>query len=455
VSDPTSRRLQAATFLLLALATLAVARAAPFPTDERGFPTLAPLIERVNPAVVNISVTARGPSMQNPLLRDPFFRRFFDFPEPPPRQSVGSGVIVDARRGYVLTNHHVIENAEEVLVTLQDRRQVRAELIGSDPPTDIALLQIDTDGLTELPFGDSDRLRVGDFVVAIGNPFGLAQTVTWGIVSALGRSGLNVEGYEDFIQTDASINPGNSGGALLDLAGKLVGINTAIIAPGGGNVGIGFAVPSNMAHAVMEQLIAYGEVQRGVLGILIQNLTPDLAEALGIDVDRGAVISQVQPNSSAEAAGLKPGDVVVAVDGREVTSATDLRNRIGLLRVGETVELTILRDGERKLVRVRIGEAETVALQDPETVPQLNGAVIRAMDESHPLHGEVEGVAVANVEAGSPAWRNGLREGDVIVGVNRRRVTSVEEFKQALGRTRRALALDIIRGNTRLFLVIR
>jgi len=443
----------AATLLLIALSASA---ALPGLAGER--PTLAPLLERVTPAVVNIAVTNRVPAAGNPLLMDPFFRRFFDLPERAPmrpRQSAGSGVIVDAGNGYVLTNHHVIEGAESITVTLKDRRSLEARLIGSDPGTDIALLQIEAADLTELPIGDSDRLAVGDFVIAIGNPFGLGQTVTSGIVSALGRSGLNIEGYEDFIQTDASINPGNSGGALVDLDGTLVGINTAIIGPSGGNVGIGFAVPVNMARAVMDQLVRYGEVRRGRLGIGIQDVTPDLAEAMGLEAARGAVVNQVEPDSPAEEAGLEPGDVVVAVDGREIRDAADLRNRVGLLPVGEDVEVTVLRDGERRTVRARIRKAEAQRVTGGESRDALRGAVFETLGEDHPLHGRVQGAVVAAVEPGSPAARNGLRPGDVIVAVNRRPVRSAGEFERAVAGAGRVLALDVVRGNARLFLVIR
>lgn len=268
--------------------------------------SLADVLETITPAVVNIAVKSRDPAESNPLYNDPFFRRYFNLPEQRQRMSAGSGVIVDADKGYILTNHHVVANAGEIAVTLKDRRRFTAELVGSDQATDIALLRIDAKRLTALPFGDSARLRVGDTVVAIGNPFGLGQTVTSGIVSALGRSGINVEGYEDFIQTDASINPGNSGGALVTADGRLVGINTAIIAPAGGNVGIGFAVPVGMASAVMKQLIEHGEVRRGRIGVAVQDLTPDLAEALGISETHGAVVGSVDRDSPAARAVFRP-----------------------------------------------------------------------------------------------------------------------------------------------------
>ena len=331
--------------------------AAALPLGAVGGGTIAPMLEQVTPAVVNISVLSQAPQAENPLLRDPFFRRFFNLPDQMPQGrpqvSAGSGVIVDAANGYVVTNSHVVENAQEIAVTLKDRRRLRAKLIGRDAATDIALLQIKAESLTALPLGDSDRAKVGDFVVAIGNPFGLGQTVTSGIVSALGRSGLKIEGYEDFIQTDASINPGNSGGALVNFQGELIGINTAIIGPAGGSVGIGFAVPVTIVRSVMEQLREYGEVRRGRLGVAIQDLTPDLAESLNLKGDEGALISKIERGSPADSGGLRSGDVVVAVDGRSIRSATDFRNRIGLLRVGTPVQLTVVRNGGQKSVTVR------------------------------------------------------------------------------------------------------
>ncbi|MDR6769613.1 Do family serine endopeptidase [Azospirillum sp. BE72] len=331
--------------------------AAALPLGAVGGGTIAPMLEQVTPAVVNISVLSQAPQAENPLLRDPFFRRFFNLPDQMPQGrpqvSAGSGVIVDAANGYVVTNSHVVENAQEIAVTLKDRRRLRAKLIGRDAATDIALLQIKAESLTALPLGDSDRAKVGDFVVAIGNPFGLGQTVTSGIVSALGRSGLKIEGYEDFIQTDASINPGNSGGALVNFQGELIGINTAIIGPAGGSVGIGFAVPVTIVRSVMEQLREYGEVRRGRLGVAIQDLTPDLAESLNLKGDEGALIAKIERGSPADSGGLRSGDVVVAVDGRAIRSATDFRNRIGLLRVGTPVQLTVVRNGGQKSVTVR------------------------------------------------------------------------------------------------------
>lgn len=340
---------------------------APSPDAGDDVPTLAPLVKQVTPGVVNIATTGRVRVEDSPLfndpsfrrfLEDPRFRRFFSLPELPQERethSIGSGVIVDAPGGYVLTNHHVIENADEILVTLKDGRSGNAEVIGSDRQTDIAVLQIEVSDLSALPLGDSDRLEVGDYVVAIGNPFGLGQTVTLGIVSALGRSGLGIEAYEDFIQTDAPINPGNSGGALVDLRGRLVGINTAIVGPTGGNVGIGFAIPINMARLAMDQIIEFGEVRRGRLGIIIQDLTPDLARGLRLEALAGALIAEVLEGSPAQQAGLEPGDVIVAVDGEDVRSVADLRNKIGFKQVGDRVVLQTLRRGEERTVTLAIG----------------------------------------------------------------------------------------------------
>jgi len=337
---------------------------APIPElGEAPMQSLAPILNRITPGVVGISV--RGLVREdNPLLQDPLFRRFFNMQQQPierETQATGSGVIVDAAQGYVLTNSHVVDNATSIEVTTKDNRHLKAKLIGRDPETDIAVLQIPSGNLTAVPMGDSDRLQVGDFVLAIGNPFGLGQTVTSGIVSALGRSNLGIEGYEDFIQTDASINPGNSGGPLADLQGRIVGINTAILAPGGGNIGIGFAVPINMARQVMDQLVHYGEIRRGRIGVAIQDLTPDIAQALGTSQTQGAVIARVEPGSPAERAGLRTNDLVVAVNGVPMRSGTELRNRVGLSRIGDEVELTVDRGGSQRTVTVRIEPATTTA----------------------------------------------------------------------------------------------
>ena len=448
---------RSAVVLALALGAASASAQWPFPLNEDGKPTLAPLLERVTPAVVNISVAAPPQAAPNPLLQDPFFRRFFDVPQRPrsrPRQSAGSGVILDAERGHILTNHHVVNGAQRISVNLPDRRSFEAELLGSDPGTDIALLKIEADGLTAIELGDSERLKVGDFVVAIGNPFGLGQTVTWGIVSALGRTGINRGGFEDFIQTDASINPGNSGGALVDLGGRLVGINTAIVSPAGGNVGIGFAVPTAMASEVVAQLIEHGEVRRGRLGVFIQDVTPSVAEALGLETDTGALVTQVEPGSAAEDAGISPGDVIVEVDGRAVEGSSDLRNIIGMLRRGEEVKVAIVSEGARSEVDVTIGLTARELIAESGSVDKLKGAEFQELEPSHPKHGVVKGVVVARVEPGSPAQRNGLRQGDVVLAVNRTPVNSVPEFAEAVRSSKAALALNILRGDARLFVVI-
>jgi len=318
--------------------------------------TLAPVARAVTPAVVNIA-TRVVERVDNPLLQDPQFRQFFGIPDEAVRretQSAGSGVIVDAEKGYVLTNNHVVEKATEIEVTTKDGRRFRAELVGRDPETDIAVLKIKPDRLTAIPLGNSDSLEVGDFVLAIGNPFGLGQTVTSGIVSALGRTGLGIEGYEDFIQTDASINPGNSGGALVTLDGRLIGINTAILAPKGGNVGIGFAVPISMVRQVMAQIVETGEVRRGRIGVAVQDLTPELSEALGSPQSEGAVIGKVEENSPAARSGLARGDVVTAVNGVRIRSAAQLRNAIGLTPVGREISLSYERKGVADTARARV-----------------------------------------------------------------------------------------------------
>ncbi len=332
-------------------------------------PSLAPMLARITPGVVNIAVRGKVRE-QNPLLQDPFFRRFFNLPQNQQTQeretqSTGSGVIVDAARGYVLTNGHVVENATRIEVTTKDNRRLTAKLIGRDADTDVAVLQIPATNLVAVPMGDSDRLLVGDFVIAIGNPFGLGQTVTSGIVSALGRSGLDIGENEDFIQTDASINPGNSGGPLVNLQGECVGINTAILAPGGGNIGIGFAAPINMARSVMDQIVRHGEVKRGRIGVAIQELTPDLAQSMKTSHATGAVIARVDPGSPAERAGLHGGDLVIAVNGVPVRGGTQLRNTIGLTRIGEKVDLTIDRRGSEYKVAVNVEAAAAAAATPP------------------------------------------------------------------------------------------
>jgi len=443
--------------LFLSAAALCNAQAQPAPaTDARGLPTLAPLVNEVTPAVVNISVVTRAPVESNPLFRDPFFRRFFGTPERQQReQAAGSGVIVDAARGLVLTNNHVIKDAERAIVTLKDRRQFNAKLVGTDPGTDIAVLQIEAANLSALKIGDSDNLQVGDYVLAIGNPFGIGQTVTSGIVSALGRSGLSVEGYEDFIQTDASINPGNSGGALVNLRGELVGINTAIIGPSGGNVGIGFAVPSNMARAVMNQIVRYGEVRRGRLGIEMADLTQELSKKLGVNTLDGALIAAVQAGSPADKSGLREGDVVTALNSRPIRNAAELRARLGLTPVGEEVEMRVQRGGAMRAVRTRI-VAPDVSTGDGQTVAQLPGLRVIDIERGSPLFQRMGGggLVVSAVEQKSAAWVAGFRPGDIIYAVNRRRVQSAAELQTAL-RGAQVYAVSLLRGDFNLTIMLR
>jgi serine protease DegQ len=424
------------------------------PAASASLPTLAPMLERVTPAVVNIAVVSRAPAQDNPLYGDPNFRRFFKLPEQQQqaRMSAGSGVIVDAAKGYVLTNHHVVDGGTEISVTLKDGRQLAAKLVGSDKETDIALLQIEAKNLAAIEIGDSNTLKVGDYVVAIGNPFGLGQTVTSGIVSALGRSGLNIEGYEDFIQTDASINPGNSGGALVSLDGKLIGVNTAILSPAGANVGIGFAVPSNMAASVMSQLATQGKVERGRLGIGIQDLTPVIAEALRLGDQRGALIANVERGSPADAAGLKAGDVVTATNGRAVHGATDLRNRIGLTPAGSKISLTVKRGGDEKVIEVTIA-AEYRSPADLSGTP-LDGATMRDASGQEAQQTGGFGVVVEKVESGSAAARAGLRDGDLILAVNRTPVATVADLQRATAARPAILALELVRHGAGLLLVV-
>ena len=457
----TTQRPLLSTVLLALSLTVAlpspVRAALPAALDGQPLPTLAPMLEQATPAVVNIATESRVALRRNPLLDDPFFRHFFNIPDQPRErkgQSVGSGVVVDAQRGYVITNHHVIDGAEKITVTLSNGRQLTAKVIGSDPESDVAVIQIPRGDLTALPLADSQRVRVGDFVVAIGNPFGLSQTVTSGIVSALGRTGLGIQGYEDFIQTDASIIPGYSGGALVILRGELIGINTAIIAPGGGNVGIGFAIPSNMVSRLMNQIIAHGSVRRGQLGVSVQDLTPDLARAFNIPADQGAVIAQVSPRSAAARAGLKEGDVVLRINDRTIRDGSSLRNAIGLLDVGEAVRLDILRDGQPLTLNAKVGEYVPAKADGDDIDPRLAGAFFEDIGPNSPLFGKVQGILVAKVESGSPAARAGLRPNDIITTLNRQQVSSTDELRRTAG-SGDALLVNLIRGRGELLLVLR
>jgi Do/DeqQ family serine protease len=444
---------------ILATAVIAPSAPAAMPAmvGDTPVPSLSPIVKKVSPAVVNIATrgTIRDRGPQNPLLDDPFFRRFFDVPPDSgprerPFQSAGSGVIFDAKAGYIVTNAHVVENASEITVTLQDGRDLKAEVVGSDEPSDVAVLKVKSDGsLVQIGLGDSAKVEVGDFVLAIGNPFGLQHTVTSGIISGLSRSGINPDGYEDFIQTDASINPGNSGGALVNLRGELIGINTAILSRSGGNIGIGFAIPVNMAHSVMDQLIKYGSVKRGQLGVSMYTVTPDIAHSLGLANAVGALVSQVIDGSPAEKAGIHTGDVITSVNGLPVKSNSELRNSIGLMRVGDKVEIGLLRDG--KPLKVTAVIADTNATTQATPAESIHKAFEGATLADAPDGG---GALVKSVEPGSAAAQSGLRNNDVIVGANRGRVTNLQQLKER-AKGNAVLVLEVRRGNGILIIPLR
>jgi serine protease Do/serine protease DegQ len=414
-------------------------------------PSLAPMLEDSMPAVVNISTTTNINQQENPLYRDPFFRHFFQLPNQPRRKrinSLGSGVIINKNQGYILTNNHVIDKADEIIVNLTDGRQLTATLIGKDPEADVAVIQVPADNLTELPIADSDKLRVGDFVVAIGNPFGLGQTVTSGIISALGRTGLGIEGYEDFIQTDASINPGNSGGALVNLRGELIGINTAILAPSGGNVGIGFAIPTNMAMTIKNSLVKHGKVHRGLLGVTTQDLNHELVKAFELENNKGALISRIQANSAADRAGLEPGDIILAVNGRKIKNSYAIRNIVGLLAIGSEIEIEILRNKQRKIISAVIGKPQRPQIVGKQLHARLKGTLLSDTPKD-----QIEGILIEKIKSTSYAWKAGLRPGDIIVSANQYRTRNLNELKSVVN-PRRELLINIQRGREAFFLVL-
>ena len=425
-------------------------------------PSLAPMIERVSPAVVNISVSG-SVKVENPLAQDEFLRRFFDFDDKQGGrrevEAAGSGVIVDAKKGYILTNHHVVENADKITVTLADNRSLSAKVVGSDEGSDLALLQVKDTTLVQMAFGDSSRLRVGDYVVAIGNPFGFSNTVTSGIVSALGRSGINREAYEDFIQTDASINPGNSGGALVNLKGELVGVNSAIISRSGGNIGIGFAIPVNMARSIMDQLITYGSVSRGLLGVNISDITPEIAETYGLHDNSGALVANVAPNSSAEHAGVQINDVIVGINEHRIRDSGSLKATIGLLRPGEHVVVDVIRDGKEMKINAVLGEVTAApAARSTEPDEEEGAAPLDPAFEGAELAdnetGKLPGLLVERVDPGSPAAERGLRPGDVITKVNRMRVHNLGEAKRVVEGAR-SIILEVQRGSRNQLILMR
>ncbi|NLS43036.1 serine endoprotease DegQ [BEV proteobacterium] len=440
----------------LALSSFPTAQAAlPAVMEGQQLPSLAPMLEKVLPAVISVHV--EGKQTQRQRVPEEF--KFFFGPNAPsgkqnsrPFEGLGSGVIIDAAKGYVLTNNHVINNADKIRVQLNDGREYNAKLLGRDEQSDIALLQLnDAKNLQEVKIADSDQLRVGDFAVAVGNPFGLGQTATSGIISALGRSGLNLEGLENFIQTDASINRGNSGGALVNLNGELIGINTAILAPGGGNIGIGFAIPSNMAQNLAQQLIEFGEVKRGLLGIKGSEMTADMAKAFKVEAQRGAFVSEVLPKSAAAKAGIKAGDVLTSLDGKPINSFAELRAKIGTTAPGKTVKIGLLHEGKPLELSVVLDNNTSAATSAESLSPALQGASLangQAKDGS-------KGVQIEDVTKDTPAARVGLQKGDIIVGVNRERVENITQLRKILESKPSVLALNVVRGKETIYLLLR
>ncbi|MCW8332691.1 DegQ family serine endoprotease [Vibrio paucivorans] len=427
----------------------------PLSVDGQQLPSLAPMLEKVTPAVVSIAV--EGTQVSRQQLPEQF-RYFFgpDFPseqvQERPFRGLGSGVIIDAKKGHIVTNYHVINGAEKIRVKLHDGREYDAELIGGDQLSDIALLKLETaKNLTQISVADSNKLRVGDFTVAIGNPFGLGQTVTSGIVSALGRSGLNLENFENFIQTDAAINSGNSGGALVNLNGELIGINTAILGPNGGNVGIGFAIPSNMMKNLTEQIKEFGEVKRGMLGVQGGEITSELAEALGYESSKGAFVSQVVPDSAADEAGLEAGDIIVSINGKKINTFGELRAKVATLGAGKEITLGVIRDGKSKTFDVTLGEQLTNKTSADKLHEGLAGAELTNTTDSD----KVQGVKVTSVEDGSNAQAYQLEANDIIIGVNRKRVKNLADFRSIIDKKPGILALNIQRGDRTIYLVIR
>ncbi|AJI82606.1 serine endoprotease [Yersinia enterocolitica] len=445
-------------------------------SSSQQLPSLAPMLEKVMPSVVSINVEGSA-QVSNAGGIPPQFQQFFGDDSPfcqdgspfqgspmcqggpgsrggaPSKQdfrALGSGVIIDAAKGYVVTNNHVVDNATKINVKLSDGRSYEAKVIGKDPRTDIALLQLkDAKNLTAIKIADSDQLRVGDYTVAIGNPYGLGETVTSGIVSALGRSGLNVENYENFIQTDAAINRGNSGGALINLNGELIGINTAILAPDGGNIGIGFAIPSNMVKNLTSQMVEFGQVKRGELGIMGTELNSELAKAMKVDAQKGAFISQVLPKSAAAKAGIKAGDVIVSMNGKAINSFAGFRAEIGTLPVGSKMTLGLLRDGKPVNVEVTLEQSSQTQVDSGNLYTGIEGAELSNSD----VNGK-KGVKVDSVKPGTAAARIGLKKGDVIMGVNQQPVQNLGELRKILDTKPSVLALSIQRGDTSLYLLM-
>lgn len=417
--------------------------------------SLAPMIEKVSPSVVNIRSQIKVSDLEAYLrMQKQKQKHGKSGPIPDKAMSVGSGVIIDAAKGYILTNAHVIDEAQAVIVTLSDGRHYNAKIIGLDKPSDIALLQIQAKNLTQIHISDSNNLKVGDIVAAIGNPFGLSQTVTSGIVSALGRTSLGIENYENFIQTDTSINPGNSGGALINTQGQLVGINTAILAPNQGNIGIGFAIPSNMAMSVMQQLIQYGNVRRGALGVGAQDISPELAAAFNLTIPKGAVVTLVMPNSPAAQAGLQPGDIITNINGNSIKNANDVVNSIAFLRVDSKANITVLRNNKPISFNIAITDPKKRKMVSEQLDPFLFGVGMKDLDIFSPAHGKVTGVLVISVDEDSNAWHSDLMPGDVIVSANQQKVNDVNALKKVVTSAKQSLLLNVLRGSGAVFLVV-
>ncbi len=436
---------------VLFIFTAKLAQAAlPAAVDGQPLPSLAPVLKTVTPSVVNIYTQTRV-RVRSRLLDDPVFRRFFNVPDVPRErvsQSLGSGVVVDSEKGYILTNNHVIEGADDISVTLKDGRSIEAELIGTDPDTDLAVIRVTAENLIALTLADSDELQVGDFVVAVGNPFGLGQTVTSGIVSALGRTGFRGLEYQNFIQTDASINPGNSGGALINLRGELVGINSAIFTPSGGNVGIGFAIPSRMAQYVMDQLIRFGEVRRGTLGLIVQDLTSELAGAFGIQSERGALVSEVIDDTAAERSGLRAGDVITSVTGRAIRSAQDFLNAEGQVPVGGALVLEYIRNSRQQKTTLMVQEPLEISGEDLDR--RFAGAVFTELP-ARLRNEKVSGVFIDELQPRSRLSYEGLRPGDIITAANRESIRNLADLKKVLAKVKSTLVLQIHRNGEAYF----
>ena len=427
-----------------------------------GIPSLAPMLENVTPAVVNI-YTISETEQRGQYIEDPFLRKFFNIPgkqksKKKNRAGLGSGVIINNKKGYIITNNHVIAKAKDIKVKLHDGREFKATLVGSDPASDIAVIKINPEELISIKFSNSEKLRVGDFVVAIGNPFGIGQTVTSGIVSALGRSGLGIEAYENFIQTDASINPGNSGGALVNLRGELVGINTAIIGGRGGSagsVGIGLAIPVNMALDITSQLIKYGKVKRGYLGVSAQDLTKDLSKAFSVDTDKGAIITQVQKGSPADLAGIKTGDVVTKINNQSIKNAAAMRNKIGLLKLNSVISMQINRKGEIITKKVKIVEPKFSKKDGIKINARLQGIVFSEITENMPEYGKVNGIKIIKIKKNSRAFLTGIRPNDIILSINNIPVQKIKDLEIVAGKNDSELVVHVQRGNRTAFLLLK